>query len=64
MEDFIFLVILTFCALAVLMRIEDPEWQGDRNITRLAKDSLKRERHPQPKRGYRYVYAGYPIRRR
>lgn len=64
METFVFLIILIFGALAVLMRVEDPEWQADRNITRLAEDSLKRERFPKPKRGYRYVYAGYPIRRR
>ncbi len=64
MTGFIFLVVLIFSSLVALMFIEDPEWQARRNITRLAKESLKRERYPKPQRGYRYVHAGYSAKRR
>lgn len=64
MAIFLFLGVSTIISLIVLALHEDPEWQISRHITRLAKASLERERHPKQKRGYSHVCAGYFVKRR
>lgn len=48
----------------VEMYLDDPEYQRYREVARYTRENIKRERNPKPKRGYRYVYAGTPMKRK
>lgn len=60
----ILLVIPAFSALIGLLFAENSEWQERRRFSRLIKASIERERNPKPKRGYRFVRAGFSMKRR
>lgn len=60
----ILLVIPAFSALIGLLLAENSEWRERRRFSRLVKASIERERNPKPKRGYRFVHAGFSMKRR
>ncbi len=60
----VFLVVTTFIGLLVLAYLEDPRTEEKRNINRLVKESIRKDRLKEKKarRCYRYMCSSWPNR--